>query len=68
MKENVGNTDMVLRIAVGAGLLAFAFADPVGNWWGWIGVVPLVTGIFRRCPAYALTGASTCGEHKGKQA
>jgi len=28
--------------------------------WGWIGVVPLATGIFRFCPAYTLLGASTC--------
>ncbi|MFA9462332.1 YgaP family membrane protein [Thiohalorhabdus sp. Cl-TMA] len=68
MKENVGIADMVLRIVIGAALLAFAAADPAGNWWGWIGLVPLVTGVFRRCPAYALLGTSTCGGQGRKQA
>ncbi|MGM0637634.1 MAG: YgaP family membrane protein, partial [Pseudomonadota bacterium] len=28
--------------------------------WGWIGVVPLATGIFNFCPAYKLLGMNTC--------
>jgi len=28
--------------------------------WGWIGVLPLATGIFRFCPAYTLLGIKTC--------
>ena len=68
MKENVGTIDMVIRILVGIVLLAFAVADPSGNWWGWIGLIPLITGVFKRCPAYSLTGVSTCptqGDNKG---
>ncbi|KPV40168.1 hypothetical protein AN478_08520 [Thiohalorhabdus denitrificans] len=64
MKENVGTIDMVLRIVVGAVLLAFAVTEPVANWWGWIGLIPLATGAFRRCPAYALLGTDTCGTKK----
>ncbi len=68
MKENVGTIDMVIRILVGVVLLAFAVTDPAGNWWGWIGLIPLITGVFKRCPAYSLTGMSTCSSgdgHKG---
>jgi len=30
------------------------------GWWGWLGVVPLATGLFRFCPMYRLLGMSTC--------
>ena len=50
MKCNVGKADRAIRIASGVGLIAFAVAT--GNVLGWIGVVPLATGIFRFCPAY----------------
>ena len=65
MLKNVGLTDRFLRIVVG--LLLIAFAIPVGfpvtgwNWVGWIGVVPLLTGLFGTCPAYGLLGVNTCG-------
>lgn len=32
---------------------------PVG-WWGWLGVIPLATGLLRWCPPYALLGFNTC--------
>jgi hypothetical protein len=59
MKTNVGSTDRVLRILVGLVLIGLAATDTVGLW-GWIGIVPLLTGIFRFCPAYAVFGVSTC--------
>jgi hypothetical protein len=59
MKTNVGGIDRVLRIVVGVALITLAATGTVGVW-GWIGVVPLVTGIFRICPAYLLGGISTC--------
>ncbi|QEA40599.1 DUF2892 domain-containing protein [Pistricoccus aurantiacus] len=59
MKRNMGNIDSGLRIAVGLILIALTLASMIG-WWGWIGVVPLVTGLFRFCPAYRLLGVSTC--------
>jgi len=64
MKENVGTVDMLIRIVVGVVLLGFAVVEPAGNWWGWIGLLPLITGVFRRCPGYALLGTSTCGPRK----
>ena len=59
MKLNVGGIDRILRIIVGLVLIALAATGTVG-WWGYIGVVPLLTGIFRFCPAYPQLGMSTC--------
>ncbi|KPF68032.1 hypothetical protein IP84_11320 [beta proteobacterium AAP99] len=63
MKANVGNIDRVLRFAVGLLLIALAATGVVGVW-GWIGVVPLATALFRFCPAYTLLGINTCGMKK----
>jgi len=63
MKLNVGSIDRTLRIVAGLALIALAATGTVGAW-GWIGVVPLVTGIFKFCPAYTLLGVSTCPMHK----
>lgn len=59
MKTNVGTVDRVLRISVGLGLIAASLSGYIGLW-GWVGVVPLATGIFRFCPAYLPLGFSTC--------
>ena len=59
MKLNVGGIDRILRILVGLVLIALAATGTVG-WWGYIGIVPLVTGLFRFCPAYGLLGMNTC--------
>lgn len=61
MKANVGGIDRPLRIVVGILLLALVFVLE-GNvrWLGLIGLLPLATGLFRYCPAYALFGMSTC--------
>ena len=50
MKINVGTIDRVLRIVAGLVLIALAATGTVG-WWGWLGVVPLATGLFRLRPA-----------------
>ena len=59
MRENVGHVDRLVRIVGGLGLLLLVFYEPVG-WWGLIGLVPFVTGIFRNCPLYSLIGVNTC--------
>lgn len=59
MKHNIGNIDRGLRIVIGLALIALAVMNVIG-WWGWIGLVPLLTGLFRFCPAYRLLGISTC--------
>ena len=59
MKFNVGGIDRILRIVVGIVLIGLAATGTVG-WWGWLGVGPLATGLFRFCPMYRLLGMSTC--------
>ncbi len=59
MSLNVGRWDRVLRVVVGLVLIALAATGTVGLW-GWIGVVPVATGLFGFCPAYSLLGIKTC--------
>jgi len=62
-KINVGTTDRVLRVLFGLALIGATLAGAIGPW-GWLGVVPLVTGTFRFCPAYLPFGLSTCSMKK----
>jgi len=57
--KNEGTVDRVLRVVAGAALVSLAFVGPQTPW-GWIGVVPLVTGLLGNCPVYSLLGISTC--------
>ncbi len=59
MKQNVGGFDRALRIGVGLALIAASLLGFIGAW-GWIGLIPLATGVFRVCPAYLAFGLSTC--------
>lgn len=59
MQANVGGIDKVVRIIGGVILIALAATNMVGVW-GWIGVVPLLTGLFNFCPLYSLLGIKTC--------
>ena len=58
MKANMGCVDRAARITAGLVLIGLTLAGQIGLW-GWIGVVPLVTGIIRFCPAYAVLGISS---------
>ena len=57
--QNVGGIDRTLRIIAGLALIALTVMNVIPVW-GYIGVVPLVTGLFRWCPAYTLFGIRTC--------
>jgi hypothetical protein len=59
MKTNEGTIDRAVRIVAGIALIALAYTGKIGLW-GYIGVVPLVTGILGLCPAYAIFGISSC--------
>ncbi|MBK1711631.1 YgaP family membrane protein [Rubrivivax gelatinosus] len=59
MKSNVGGIDRILRIVLGLALIAMMLAGFIGVW-GWIGVVPLLTGAIGFCPLYPLIGFNTC--------
>lgn len=61
MAINVGGIDRILRIVVGIALIAFAlFSGHEYAVWGWVGVVPLATGLIRWCPVYLPFGIKTC--------
>lgn len=59
MRANVGGIDRTVRIVLGLGLIASSLMGVIGQW-GWIGIVPLATGVFRFCPAYLPFGMRTC--------
>ncbi|PWV60519.1 YgaP family membrane protein [Plasticicumulans acidivorans] len=67
MTKNVGQLDKILRIIVGLVLIGLTLAGQIGVW-GWIGVLPIATGLMGWCPAYTLIGLKTCPtESKSEQ-
>jgi hypothetical protein len=58
MKCNVGGWDRFLRIIVGMVILAIGYA--YNSYWGLIGLLPVLTGLTRWCPAYLPFKFSTC--------
>ncbi|HPW06869.1 MAG TPA: DUF2892 domain-containing protein [Burkholderiaceae bacterium] len=59
MKTNEGGIDRIVRIVAGLVLIGLAYTGTVGMW-GYIGVVPLATGLIGWCPAYTMLGMNTC--------
>jgi hypothetical protein len=59
LKTNVGGIDRVLRIVAGLLLIGLTLMGTIGPW-GWIGLVPLATGLFSSCPLYSIIGVNTC--------
>ncbi|MDD5405207.1 MAG: DUF2892 domain-containing protein [Sulfuricella sp.] len=59
MKANVGGIDKILRIVAGAALIGLTLSGVIGMW-GWIGVIPLATGLMGWCPFYPLLGLNSC--------
>ena len=51
--------DRAVRVVLGLALLAVAFVGPRTPW-GYLGIVPLLTGILGSCPLYTLLGIGTC--------
>ena len=58
MKPNVGSVDKWLRMGLGVALVVWAATG--GPVWAWLGVIPLLTGLFSFCPLYRLLGVNTC--------
>jgi hypothetical protein len=50
MKPNVGTTDMIVRIILAVAIFALGYY--LKSWWGLVGFLPLLTALFRFCPAY----------------
>ena len=67
MKRNETGVDRIVRVILGVVLLALVFVGPKTPW-GWLGLVPLVTGVAGFCPLYLLIGNKTCcsgPDHRG---
>ncbi len=60
---NESSLDRTLRVMVGVTLLALVFTGPHTPW-GWLGLVPLLTGLAGSCPVYTLLHKSTCPKPK----
>lgn len=63
MKANVGSIDRTIRILIGLALIGATLLGLIGVW-GWLGIIPLATGVFRFCPAYLPFGMTTCSTKK----
>jgi hypothetical protein len=63
MTTNIGGIERILRIVIGLVLIALAATGQVGVW-GWVGLVPVATGLIGWCPPYSLLGINTCKKRK----
>lgn len=63
MTSNVGGIDRVVRILAGVVLIGLAATGTVGVW-GWLGALPLATGLIGWCPPYTMLGINTCSIKK----
>ena len=64
-EKNEGTADRVIRIVVGLGLLSLVFLGPQTPW-GYVGLIPLATGLAGTCPAYRIFGFKTCPLQKSR--
>ena len=58
MEINVGSTERLIRIIVGVVIIGLGLYFQ--SWWGVVGLIPLLTGLFRFCPLYKMLGMNTC--------
>jgi Protein of unknown function (DUF2892) len=63
LNMNVGTTDRTIRILIGLTLIGLTLAGTIGAW-GWVGLLPIITGTLGWCPAYLPFGISTCAVRK----
>jgi hypothetical protein len=59
MQKNEGTLDRSLRVVAGLVLLGLAATHTIGIW-GYLGIVPLITGAIGLCPLYSVLGINTC--------
>lgn len=57
--RNEGTIDRVLRVILGLAVLSLVFIGPKTNW-GYLGLIPLLTGLVGYCPLYRIVGLNTC--------
>jgi len=63
MKLNEGGLDRMIRVIAGLVILSLVFVGPHTPW-GYLGLIPLATGVVGFCPAYAILGVNTCSVSK----
>ncbi|AJC84679.1 DUF2892 domain-containing protein [Campylobacter peloridis] len=54
----MSKVERILRIALS--MLAFSLGIYFSTWWGLLGLIPLLTGIFGVCPIRVLSGKQAC--------
>ena len=64
MLRNEGTVDRWLRVVLGIILLSFVYVGP-RTAWGYVGLIPLITGLMGYCPLYQLVGWTTHRQHPG---
>ena len=63
MTINEGTVDRIVRVVAGLVILSLAFIGPKTAW-GYVGLIPIATGLVGYCPAYSLFGINTCSAKK----
>ena len=63
MTINEGTVDRIVRVVAGLVILSLAFIGPKTAW-GYVGLIPIATGLVGYCPAYSLFGINTCPAKK----
>jgi len=59
LPQNEHSIERVVRVVAGLGLLSLTVVGPETRW-GFLGLVPLATGLLGSCPLYTVLGISTC--------
>lgn len=56
---NEHTIERVVRVVMGLVILSLVWVGPRTPW-GFVGLIPLFTGLVGSCPLYTLLGISTC--------
>lgn len=59
MKVNESRFERILRVVVGLFIISLTFWGPKSAW-GWLGLIPVLTGVIGFCPLYSLAGKQPC--------
>lgn len=64
MNKNLGTLERFFRIALGIALVGGSLTGLLGDW-GWVGIVPIATGLVGFCPLYKVCGCERCAAKRG---
>ncbi len=59
MTQNIGGVERIVRVLLGLVMVVLSLTGQIGVW-GWLGLVPMATGLSGWCPPYSLLGINTC--------